>query len=53
MAVNGPESSGSDLQPYHQGKLSNKIKLSLGEQGDMKINTLFPMGVNVLGKCTR
>ena len=27
-----------------------KIKLSLREQGAMKINALFPMGVNVLGR---
>ena len=30
--------------------LSNKIKLSLGEQGDIKINALFSMGLNVLGR---
>ena len=29
--------------------LINNIKLSLREQGDMKINALLPIGVNALG----
>ena len=38
------------IGPHDVAMNSNKIKLSLGEQGDMKINALLPMGVNVLGR---